>query len=62
VVRERDGGDERMLAVRLTADGRKLRRQALKVPDRIAAQLGLPADDLEHLNVVLREVIAAARR
>ena len=62
VVRERDGGDERMLAVRLTPDGRKLRRQALKVPERIAARLGLPAKDLEHLNVVLRQVIAAARR
>ena len=61
VVRERDGGDERMLAVRLTPGGRKLRRQALKVPERIAARLGLPADDLEHLNVVLRQVIAAAR-
>lgn len=61
VVRERDGGDERMLAVRLTPDGRKLRRQALKVPERIAARLGLPADDLGHLNVVLRQVIAAAR-
>ena len=62
VVRERDGGDERMLAVRLTPEGRKLRRQALKVPERIAARLGLPAKDLEHLNVVLRQVIAAARR
>ena len=62
VVRERDGGDERMLAVRLTPDGRTLRRQAVKVPERIAARLGLPADDLEHLNTVLREVIAAARR
>lgn len=61
VVRERDGGDERMLAVRLTPGGRTLRRQALKVPERIAARLGLPADDLEHLNVVLRQVIAAAR-
>jgi MarR family transcriptional regulator, organic hydroperoxide resistance regulator len=62
VVRERDGGDERMLAVRLTPDGRKLRRQAVKVPERIAARLGLPADDLDHLNTVLRDLIAAARR
>ena len=62
VVRERDGGDERMLAVRLTPDGRTLRRQAVKVPERIAARLGLPADDLERLNTVLREVIAAARQ
>jgi DNA-binding MarR family transcriptional regulator len=61
VVRERDGGDERMLAVRLTTAGRRMRRQAVKVPERIAARLGLDHADLEHLNVVLRDVIRAAR-
>ncbi len=61
LVRERDGADERMLAVRLTTAGRRLRRQALKVPERIAAQLGMSQRDLEHLNVVLRKAIRAAR-
>lgn len=62
VMRERDGSDERMLAVRLTTAGRRLRRQALKVPERIAAKLAMAQPDLEHLNVVLRDVIRAARR
>lgn len=61
VVRERDGGDERMLAVRLTSTGRRLRRQALKVPEQIAAKLAMSQRDLEHLNVVLRQAIRAAR-
>lgn len=62
VARERDGGDERMLAVRLTAAGRRLRRRAVKVPERVAAALGMSSHDLEHLNAVLRKVIRAARQ
>jgi DNA-binding MarR family transcriptional regulator len=61
LVRERDGADERMLAVRLTMTGRRLRRQAVKVPEQIAAKLGMSRRDLEHLNVVLRKAIDAAR-
>ncbi len=61
LVRERDGADERMLAVRLTSAGRRLRRQALKVPEQISAKLGMSRRDLEHLNAVLRKAIDAAR-
>ena len=60
VQRARDRADERLLAVTLTAAGRRLRRQALAVPARIVERLGLPIADLEHLNTVLRSVIAAA--
>lgn len=60
VRRERDRADERLLAVTLTAAGRKLRKQAEKVPARIVERLGLPIADLEQLNAVLRAVIAAA--
>jgi DNA-binding MarR family transcriptional regulator len=60
VSRERDRGDERLLAVTLTPAGRALRRKAEKVPGRIIERLGLPIPDLEHLNTVLRAVIAAA--
>jgi DNA-binding MarR family transcriptional regulator len=52
--------DERLLAVSLTADGRRLRKQAELVPAQIVERLGLPIADLEHLNTVLRTVIAAA--
>jgi DNA-binding MarR family transcriptional regulator len=60
VSRERDREDERLLAVTLTSAGRALRRRAEKVPGRIIERLGLPVADLEHLNTVLRAVIAAA--
>lgn len=62
VQRERDRADERLLAVTLTAQGRRLRREAEKVPGRIIARLGLPVSDLEHLNAVLHAVIKAAVR
>lgn len=58
--RERHSGDERLLAVTLTADGRRLRRRAEKVPERIVERLGLPISDLLHLNEVLHRVIDAA--
>jgi MarR family transcriptional regulator, organic hydroperoxide resistance regulator len=58
--RERHSGDERLLAVTLTAEGRRLRRRAEKVPERIVERLGLPMSDLLHLNEVLHHVIDAA--
>jgi DNA-binding MarR family transcriptional regulator len=60
VRRDRDRADERLLAVTLTSAGRKLRKEAEKVPARIVARLGLPVAELEQLNAVLRAVIAAA--
>jgi DNA-binding MarR family transcriptional regulator len=60
VQRARDRTDERLLAVTLTSAGRRLRKQAEQVPGRIVERLGLPIADLEHLNGVLRSVIAAA--
>jgi len=58
--RERHSGDERLLAVTLTPEGRRLRRRAEKVPERIVERLGLPISDLLHLNEVLHHVIDAA--
>lgn len=60
ITRERDRADERALAVTLTTKGRRLRAQALKVPGKIVARLGLPVSDLEHLHGVLTAVIAAS--
>jgi DNA-binding MarR family transcriptional regulator len=60
VRRERDRADERLLAVTLTPEGRRLRKRAERVPGRIVERLGLPLSDLEHLNTVLRAVIRAA--
>lgn len=58
--RERHSDDERLLAITLTPEGRRLRRQAEKVPAQIVERLGLPISDLLHLNEVLRRVIQAA--
>jgi len=60
VQRARDRADERLLAVTLTAAGRRLRTQALDVPAQIVERLGLPLAELERLNTALRSVIAAA--
>lgn len=58
--RERHSADERLLAVTLTSQGRRLRRRAEKVPGQIVERLGLPISDLLHLNEVLHRVIDAA--
>ena len=60
ITRERDRDDERALAVTLTTKGRRLRPQALKVPGKIVAKLGLPISELERMHAVLTTVIAAS--
>jgi hypothetical protein len=54
--------DERSLAVTLTASGAALRARAEQIPAAIVQRLGLPVEDLQHLHVVLTQVIAAAYR
>jgi DNA-binding MarR family transcriptional regulator len=60
VRRERVPTDERVLAVTLTPQGRKLRTAAEQVPARIVERLGLPVTQLQKLNTALRTVIKAA--
>jgi DNA-binding MarR family transcriptional regulator len=60
--RERDPRDERALAVALTAKGRALREQALKVPPAIVSRLGMDIDELTQLHERLTRVIAAAHQ
>lgn len=61
VTRERVVGNERALAVGLTAEGRELRNRALSVPGTMMAKLGLSRKQAEDLNRMMREVIAAAQ-
>ncbi|MFR9802454.1 MarR family winged helix-turn-helix transcriptional regulator [Pseudonocardia sp. RS010] len=61
VTRKRVEGNERMLAVGLTEEGRALREQAERIPPAIVERLGMPLADLEHLHGVLTGVIAASR-
>ena len=56
VVRQRDPDDERNLNLRLTTEGRNLRRRALKIPPAIMGRLGMTIEELQHLNTILSEV------
>ncbi len=60
LTRDRDPRDERMLRVALTAEGRRLRQKALRVPAQIIRRLGMQPSELENLRAVLHRVIAAA--
>lgn len=61
VRRERDPRDERALAVRLTDQGRELRREAEKIPGQVVNTLGIEVSELQRLHRMLTRVIAAAR-
>ncbi|HEX4688192.1 MAG TPA: MarR family transcriptional regulator [Nocardioides sp.] len=58
--RQRNPDDERALAIRLTREGRALRRQALRVPPAIVDRLGMDLDELKELQRRLTQVIGAA--
>jgi len=62
ITRTRDPNDERQLRVDLTAEGRALRQQALKVPPTIVTKLGMSLDELEELRKGLTTLNDAARR
>ena len=60
VERTRSATDERLLAVTLTAEGQRLREQALAIPGAVMARLGMGLDDLTDLRDALTRVIAAS--
>lgn len=62
LTRERDRGDERSLAVRLTPAGTALRDEAERIPPAIVDRLDMEVPELRELHASLTEVIAAARR
>ena len=59
VTRDRHPDDDRALAITLTERGRLLREQALQVPPRIVATLGMDVEELHALHASLSRVIAA---
>ncbi|MCU1687978.1 MAG: regulatory protein MarR [Amycolatopsis sp.] len=59
LVRQRNSDDERLLSVRLTTEGAKLREQALRIPPAVVDRLGMSLDDLKNLHTTLTKVIAA---
>ena len=58
VQRLRDSADERRVLLQLTAEGRALRKQALKVPARIAQAAGCQLDELATLTARLHALRA----
>ena len=60
VERRRVPGNERTLAVTLTAAGLALRADAERIPPAIVARLGMPVEELMRLHADLTAVIAAA--
>lgn len=61
VTREREPGDERSLRITLTPAGRRLRRQAVKIPPAILDRLGMDLSDLRRIHADLTDLIARAR-
>ena len=60
ITRSRSATDERTTHVELTAKGRNLRRQALKIPPAVVERLGVELSELEHLHEVLSGINTAA--
>ncbi|KUH79904.1 MULTISPECIES: MarR family transcriptional regulator [unclassified Mycobacterium] len=60
ITRSRSVEDERATDVRLTEEGVRLRRRALKIPPAVVERLGVDLDELEHLRNVLTRVNTAA--
>jgi DNA-binding MarR family transcriptional regulator len=61
ITRRRSNDDERRLDIELTARGRELRREALKIPPAVIKRLGVDVAELEALHASLTKVIVAAR-
>ena len=62
VTRARREGDERVLDVALTDDGRALRRRALAVPEQVMARTGMTVDDLATLRDTLKDFAGAGQK
>lgn len=62
VTRERVQGNERALAITLTAKGAALREQATAVPGQIRERLQLSREEVAELHQVMTGLIAATQR
>lgn len=62
VGRERDPSDERSVSVSLTAGGRALREDALRIPGQVVQTLGMDLAELHRMRRTLTAVIEAADR
>ena len=61
ITRERVQGDERTLAVGLTAQGTALRQQATAVPGTMMERLGLTREQVSQLHASMMDLVAATK-
>ena len=61
ISRRRAAGNERSLAVELTAAGAALRAEALSVPETMMRKLGLEREDVVQLHEAMTRLIAATK-
>lgn len=62
ITRGRAAGNERALAVELTADGTALRQKATAVPGTMMARLGLTREEVRQLHSSMMALIAASAK
>jgi DNA-binding MarR family transcriptional regulator len=62
ITRGRAAGNERALAVELTADGAALRQKATAVPGTMMARLGLTREEVRQLHSAMMALIAASAK
>jgi MarR family transcriptional regulator, organic hydroperoxide resistance regulator len=61
VRRRRSGGDERVVEIFLTPQGRRLERRAQEVPQALFCQLALPLDELFRVREEMRRLFQSLR-
>jgi MarR family transcriptional regulator, organic hydroperoxide resistance regulator len=61
VRRRRARGDERVVEIFLTADGKRMKRRAQEVPQALFCQLALPLDELFRLREDMRRLYQSIR-
>ncbi len=61
VGRSRSEQDERVVEIRLTADGKKLKQRARSIPEKLGCNFGMPVDDIIRLREQLRSLTSATR-
>lgn len=61
VTRERSAADERVVDVKLTAAGARLKREARRIPETLVCQLGLRAEELQKLHLELSRLFQTVR-
>lgn len=61
LARTRSAEDERVVEIRLTADGKKLKQRAKTIPEKLGCHFGMPLEEIIRLREQLRSLTNATR-